>query len=248
MDRTPHTPRFDRAIDAPPHPMSMSEFELLIADYVAGQLDDPELSRFEVTLLANPQWAEWVEAEQMLRAGMRELAQQEPRLFATSPARVSELQPPAPRARANHWWAGGLALAATLSGAALLWSAQRENQQLRDALAIAEAPSGDVAFIRLDAQRSIDNVSTAPISAPDANTSVLIELPAGPQPLEAYRVRLLRDGEVTVDIPRAGVSADGMITVALRGKRLTPGRYRLVVTDADGGTMPIGSYELNLVR
>jgi hypothetical protein len=39
-----------------------------------------------------------------------------------------------------------------------------------------------------------------------------------------------------------------MVTVALKGKMLKPGRYRLVMTDAAGGTMPVGSYEFTVLR
>ncbi len=228
------------------HPMPLDEFERLISDYVAGDLDEPRLSRFEETLLANPQWAEWVEAEQMLREGVRELARREPAVFdnAPLPPTVLPLRPtrPAP------WFSRGLALAATLTGAALLWNANHEISQLRSALAEAEAPTGEVAFIRFDDMRALGGQALTPISAPAAEANVLIEVPAGPQPLPAYRVRVLRDGAVSIDIASAGVSVEGMVTVALKGKLLKPGRYRLVMTDAAGGTMPVGSYEFTVVR
>lgn len=242
-----------RPVAAPPdiqRPMPLDEFEALISDYVAGDLAEPQLSRFEETLLAHPQLAEWVEAEQMLRDGVRELARQQPHVFAPSPqpAAPTPKQPrPAPRAK-RAWLSQGLALAATLTGAALLWNAQTEIKQLRSALANAEAPSGEVSFIRFDELRSMDALTMLPISAPSADANVLIELPAGPQPLSSYRVRLLRDGELSVDIPSAGVSSDGMVTVVLKGKLLNPGRYRLVMTDAAGGTMPIASYEFTVIR
>jgi len=246
MDFTPpHPGSADRSF-GDCHPMPLDEFERLISDYVAGDLNEPQLSRFEETLLANPQWAEWVEAEQMLRDGVRELARREPMYFDSAPP-VPVVVPLRP-ARPAPWFSRGLALAATLTGAALLWNANHEIRQLRTALADAEAPTGDVAFIRFDDMRSPGSQSLPPIGAPAVDTNVLIEVPAGPQPLSAYRVRLLRDGEVKVDIASAGVSNEGMVTVALKGKLLKPGRYRLVMTDAAGGTMPVGSYEFTVLR
>lgn len=246
MDFTPPRPGSAEHGFGDRRPMPLDEFERLISDYVAGDLDEPQLSRFEETLLANPQWAEWVEAEQMLRDGVRELAGREPMVFASAPPTPAAV--PLRPTRPAPWFSRGLALAATLTGAALLWNANHEIRQLRSALAEAEAPNGDVAFIRFDDMRTLDSPALAPISAPAADANVLIEVPAGPQPLPAYRVRLLRDGEVTVDIASAGVSVEGMVTVALKGKFLKPGRYRLVMTDAAGGTMPVGSYEFTVLR
>ena len=246
MDFTPPRPGSAEHSFGDRHPMPLDEFERLISDYVAGDLNEPQLSRFEETLLANPQWAEWVEAEQMLREGVRELARRDPMVFDSAPAAPAVL--PLRPARPTPWFSRGLALAATLTGAALLCNANHEIRQLRAALANAEAPTGDVTFIRFDETRSLGSQSLPPISAPAADANVLIEVPAGPQPQDAYRVRLLRDGEVTVDIASAAVSIEGMVTVALKGKLLKPGRYRLVMTDATGGTMPIASYEFAVLR
>lgn len=65
----------------PPTGMELAEFEALMSDYANGRLAAGAVARFEEALLANPGWAEWVEAEQLLRAGVRQLAQQEPELF-----------------------------------------------------------------------------------------------------------------------------------------------------------------------
>lgn len=65
----------------PLEPMDRPEFLARISDYVAGRLVDPEQARFEETLLANPDWAELVAAERLLRAGIRDLARSEPGLF-----------------------------------------------------------------------------------------------------------------------------------------------------------------------
>ena len=52
-----------------------------MSDYVSGRLAAGAEARFEDALLGNPDLAQWVEAEQLLRAGVRQLAQQEPELF-----------------------------------------------------------------------------------------------------------------------------------------------------------------------
>ena len=65
----------------PPTGMELADFEGLMSDYVSGRLAAGAMARFEDALLANPGWAHWVEAEQLLRAGVRHLAQQEPELF-----------------------------------------------------------------------------------------------------------------------------------------------------------------------
>lgn len=226
--------------------MQLEEFESLIADYVAGALEEPELSRFEEALLGNPSWAQWVEAEQLLRSGVRELARVEPEVFAPPKAdpKIAEF-PRRPRKSAATWLTGGWALAATIGGAALLWNAQTRIDQLQLDLNQAQAPVGDVRVLRLDDMRGLDPARPQ-LDLTGAAGRVLLELPQGPQALPAYRVRLLLNERVVADINPALAGSDGLVLVNLAANRMTPGSYQAVVTAADSDTPTLGSYAFDV--
>lgn len=234
-------PLSQRAMDA-------EEFESMIADYVGGNLDELASERFELALLANPAWAEWVEAEQLLRAGMRELVRQEP-LFvrpaapAEAPNKVSTL-PTRRKLPRSTWISGGWAMAATIGGAALLWNAEQRIDRLEVALQSAESPQGSISVLRLDEMRTID--AKRPQLLLDGNSrTVLMEVPEGPNPIPAYRVRVLSGDSVVADVYPAIASADGVVLVTLPTTLLRTGSYQAVLT-APGEGAPLGSYAFDV--
>lgn len=227
--------------------MGVEEFESMIADYVAGDLDASDNERFELALLANPAWADVVEAEQLLRAGMRELAHGEPELWrAPAPAAAAAEAPkvsvlPAKRRLPRSTWiSGGWALAATLGGAALLWNAEQRIDHLQQALHTAEAPQGGISVLRLDAMRSMDPQRPSLQLEPGRRT-VLVEVPEGPNPIPAYRVRVLSGDAVVADVYPAVATADGVVLITLPTALLRSGSYQAVLT-APGEGAPLGSY------
>lgn len=226
--------------------MDVEEFESLIADYVAGDLDEAANERFELALLANPAWAEWVEAEQLLRAGMRELAHREPEVvrppMAAPVANVSTL-PARRRLPRSTWISGGWAMAATIGGAALLWNAQQRIDHLEQALHSAESPQGSISVLRLDEMRSID--ARRPQLLLDGSRTVLMEVPEGPNPIPAYRVRVLSGDSVVADVYPAVASVDGVVLVTLPAALLNVGSYQAVLT-APGEGAPLGSYAFDV--
>lgn len=226
--------------------MDVEEFESKIADYVAGDLDEAAAERFELALLANPAWAEWVEAEQLLRAGMRELAHREPGLVrpaAPAPNKVSTL-PTRTRLPRSTWISGGWAMAATIGGAALLWNAQQRIDHLQLTLQSAEAPQGSISVLRLDEMRTID-AKRPQLVLDGSSRTVLMEVPEGPNPIPAYRVRVLSGDSVVADVYPAVASADGVVLVTLPTTLLKAGSYQAVLT-APGEGAPLGSYAFDV--
>lgn len=233
--RRPETPRMLRA----------EEFDSMIADYVAGDLDASDNERFELALLANPAWADAVEAEQLLRAGMRELGHSEPGLWRAPSAATTEtpkvsVLPVKRRLPRSTWISGGWALAATLGGAALLWNAEQRIDHLQQALHTAEAPQGGISVLRLDAMRSIDPQRPSLQLEPGRRT-VLVEVPEGPNPIPAYRVRVLSGDAVVADVYPAVATPDGVVLITLPAALLRSGSYQAVLT-APGEGAPLGSY------
>lgn len=228
--------------------MDVEEFESMIADYVAGDLDEAASERFELALLANPAWAEWVEAEQLLRAGMRELAHREPGLVrpvaptpATSNVSTLPVRSKLPR---STWISGGWAMAATIGGAALLWNAQQRIDHLQLSLKSAEAPQGSISVLRLDEMRTID-AKRPQLLLDGSSRTVLMEVPEGPNPIPAYRVRVLSGDSVVADVYPAVASADGVVLVTLPAALLNVGSYQAVLT-APGEGAPLGSYAFDV--
>ncbi len=221
-------------------------FESKIADYVAGDLSPEDQASFEEALLANPDWASWVEAEEALRAGIRSLAAVEPQLFAPTP----EVRPAGVnavgerRVQRVHRWVSGLALAATATFAALFVNTRQQLDELELALLDAQAPKSSVEFIRLDEMRGVTAAGVRALPSPHA--TVVLEIPAGPSPLESYRVRIVRDDEIVWDLSPARADADGLLLISVPGSRLQPGNYRAVLSSTAELAIPVGSYEFVL--
>jgi len=249
MDEPTANPRRLKLVANSSRTLEFQVFESRIADYVAGTLAPEHQDSFEEALLANPDWSQWVEAEEMLRAGIRSLAREEPQLFEVAPTRPASVAVPGVRAPARmHRWTTGLALAATATFAALFVNTRQHVSDLQIALAHAQAPSAAVEFIRLDEMRGANASAIAARALPSPDATVVLEIPAGPNPLDAYRVRILRDDLVVWDLSPARADAEGFLLISVPGARLPPGNYRAVLSATSELAIPVGSYEFTLAN
>jgi|CXWL01.1.fsa_nt_gi hypothetical protein len=245
MDEFATNPRRLKLVSNSSRTLEFQVFESRIADYVAGTLGAVEQEAFEEALLANPDWAQWVEVEELMRSGIKTLAVTEPQLFlgaspqpALAPAAADT--PLRWRGRGQRWLSG-IAIAATVTFAALFVQARQQIGELQGALDAAQSPIAQVAFIRLDEMRGAAPAPSA--QRPSDASTVVLEIPAGPDPLEAYRVRLLRDGEIVWDLSPVRADADGFLLISIPGAKLPAGKYRAVLTATAELSMPVGSYE-----
>lgn len=244
MDEPAANPRRLKLVASSARTIEFQVFESKIADYVAGNLAPADQESFEEALLANPDWAQWVEAEEMLRAGIRSLAAAEPQLFA-APTVVPRVASPGERkGQRLQRWVSGLALAATATFAALFVNTRQQLGELELALRDAQRPGVEVEFIRLDEMRGATAAGVRALPSPTA--MVVLEIPAGPTPLETYRVRVLRDQEIIWDLSPARADADGLLLISVPGALLKPGQYRAVLSATEELAIPVDSYEFVL--
>lgn len=249
MDELTVNPRRLKLVASSSRALEFHVFESRIADYVAGDLAADAQDAFEEALLANPDWAQWVEAEEMLRAGIRSLAINEPKLFTDAAEARPSARPAAVERRPHRAqrWVSGLALAATAMFAALFVNARQQVADLQSALSSAQAPRAEVEFIRLDEMRGIAASADAH-TLPAQTATVVLEIPAGPTPLSAYRVRLLRDEEIIWDLSPARADAEGLLLISVPGAKLMPGKYRAVLSATSELAIPVSSYEFTLAK
>lgn len=245
MDEFATNPRRLKLVSNSSRALEFQVFEARIADYVAGTLGADEQQAFEEALLENPDWLQWVEAEELLRSGIKLLAVKEPQLFLG--ARPQPTVAPAAAGIPSRWrgrgqrWLSGIAIAATVTFAALFVQARQQIDELQGALDVAQNPIAQVAFIRLDEMRGATPAPTA--QHPSGASTVVLEIPAGPDPLDAYRVRLLRNGEIVWDLSPVSADAEGFLLISIPGAKLPAGKYRAVLTATAELSMPVGSYE-----
>jgi len=225
----------------------LAHFDSRVADYVAGELSEEENDHFEEVMLANPEWAEIVETEQMLREGIRSLAAAEPQLFSASVPGVRHAAAADMRAPKRHW-ISALAMAATVTFAALLLNARMQITDLKSALGSAQAPSANVEFLRLDEMRGPGEPQKLVHALPAKPSMIVLEIPAGPAPLAAYRLRLLHAGKIVWDLAPASANDEGFLMVSVPTAALVPGDYSAVLSAPDDSALPIASYAFTLAR
>ncbi len=247
MDETPaNAPRL-RLVQPATRVWDLAHFESRVADYVAGDLSEEENERFEEAMLGNPEWAELVEAEQMLRDGIRALATTEPQLFEApvNPAVIPLVAAADGHARRRRW-VSGLAMAATVTFAALLVNARMQIHDLQSALGAAQSPSASVEFIRLDEMRGPGASDTLKHTLSSQLSTVVLEIPAGPSPLPAYRLRLLHAGRIVWDLSPAKPNDEGFLMISVPANTLAAGDYSAVLSAPDASAQPLASYAFNL--
>lgn len=205
-----------------------------IRAYLDDSLDEAELERFELELFHNPDLVDAVEAERLLRLGMRSLDS----LPQAEPEPEPIPMPAAASAPARRIWP---IAAAVLAGAAVpgLMLLQRE--------APGEAEA-NVAVLRLDAPRSgsADALLLAPADAPRLVLQIPLLAQAG---VDAYELDLDGAGR-TLTIPALHPRSDGMVAVAIRSERLPPGSYtaRIYARRGDGSRSEVLSRSFTLAR
>lgn len=195
-----------------------------IRAYLDDTLDEAELERFELELFHNPELVDAVEAERLLRLGMRSLGS----LPAAAP----------PAAPAWRIWP---IAAAVLAGAAV------PGLMLLRRSAPVEAQA-NVAVLRLDAPRS--GGADALLLAPDDAPSLVLQIPLLAQAgVDAYELELHGGGR-TLTIPSLRPRSDGMVAVAIRSERLPPGSYtaRIYARRSDGSRSEVLSRGFTLAR
>lgn len=205
-----------------------------IRAYLDDALDDAELERFELELFHNAELVDAVEAERLLRLGMRSLDSLPPAPVEPDPAAATVNA----AARARRIWP---LAAAVLAGAALpgLMLLQR------DAPGEAEA---NVAVLRLDTPRSgsAEALLLAPADAPRLVLQIPLLAQSG---VDAYEL-VLEGGSRRLTVSDLHPRSDGMVAVAIRSERLPPGSYtaRIYAYRGDGSRREVLSRSFTLAR
>lgn len=229
-------------------PITAEIFERMIGDYVAGRLDDSQVQRFEIAMLANPQFAHWVEAELLLRAGVQHLADAEPELFSRQLSVAdAPRSTPLPWTQRQRRWRVGVALAASTAAAVLLWNAHGQIRELRMELHALQQPNADVRFLRLDTMRSLDSATIAQLRTPTPGSRVLVEIPAGSDTSPRRSLRLYSGTRLVFANHSAITSADGFVHLDVPGAVLAEGDYRVQVGSADRTDQIDDEYHFRIV-
>jgi hypothetical protein len=188
-----------------------------IRAYLDGTLGEQEREDFELAMFDDPDLAEAVDAERLLRVGLRELQARGARVAAAPPTRRFDA-------------AYGFALAASLAVGILIGTfAQRER-------AAPVALGGKTLFAGLSLSRNAPSDDVV-IDLP-ADTPQLVLQFTRPQPPDVrdYTVELELPDGTHASFERLQPAADTLLSFGLSANALPDGRYRarLVAIGTDG--------------
>ena len=209
--------------------------------YLAGQLDDAECAAFEAELVRNPQSLQLLEATARLKVGLEKLREAGELAHALRP-------------RPWHGRSLSVALAASVVALVIGLLLSRSSVELAGPMLLAANRS---TFVDLQGEVLPVAATLAVFRKRVEAYDAVIELPSSPQsvalrvmpetPAESgrYRVLLLhlRDAaapEAVASLAGLRPDGEGFVTVFANAWRLTPGRYRLVVSHDSGDDSPAG--------
>lgn len=199
--------------------------QALIDQYVAGHLGEQEAEAFETYCLEHPEFARQVEAEQLLKAGVAQVARASPQEFAAS--------------RATSWrWQLALAASVVVAIGIVLYSwAPGAGTAPAVLMAAVDQPAGG-RVLRLAMVRGADAMPVLPTGRARVEIVGLFE------PGLDYTVTLTKLEEppaarsiATLEHQRA--ASRTAMQVLIDGDRLTPGAYTLRVRRPEAADEPL---------
>lgn len=193
-----------------------------IRAYLDHAMSAADEERFELALFDEPELAEAVHAERLLREGLREI---EARRAA---AVVVPLPQPQPRAAVPQW----LYRAAAFVGGALIGGLVMQLNA-----PVPAAAHGKAQVVALQQLRSLPDSPDAVLQLQaDTPNLVLQFVQAAAANARDYRFELAADGAAPLLIPGLRPGADTKISINLATADLSPGRYeaRLIEVGNDG--------------
>jgi len=203
-----------------------------IRAYLDGTLDDQELEDFELAMFDDPDLAEAVDAERLLREGLREI---EARRSSASGTNVVAL--PQRRAVAAQW----MSLAASLVVGVLIGLIARNPAPAplpaaESLPAPASSIGGKTQFETLSTSRGAAFEETLIALRADAPQLALQFTHLRREPEQSYVIELDLPGGGTRAFPGLMPESDAKISVTLLTAALPAGRYhaRLIAINSDG--------------
>jgi hypothetical protein len=201
--------------------------QMLIDQYVAGRLNDRDAEEFEAYCLSNPEFAKQVEAEQLMKAGIAEVARTSPQDFM-------------PPARDTSWrWRLPLAASFVAALGIVLYS-WVPNAVTRAPVLAATSAAGASAgpVLRLAMVRGADGLPALP------SGRVRVEIAALFEPDEDYTVMLIPlegspAAREVAALERHRPASSVSMQVMVDSDRLAPGAYTLRVRRGDAADEPL---------
>lgn len=185
----------------------------VIRRYLDRHLSDEELEAFETAMIADPELAQRVELETLLRAGLRRLENED----QAAPA-------------AAKWWpiAAGVA-AVSLAGSLMTnyYLANRLEEQSAAVAAQANVPLLSLAQVRGGMQT---------LSVPADARLAVVNVQLAYADADSYRVRIgaLKDDRLIVEFEDVRAMGAGDLVLLLPRELLEPGDYEAQISDAAG--------------
>lgn len=198
--------------------------------YLDDTLDEAELERFELELFHNPDLVDAVEAERLLRLGMRSLAE--------IPGVAESVYAAPPR---RYWPIAAALLAGAALPSLMLW--QRG--------AVTPEAEANVAVLRLDALRGGSGTTLlAPADAPRLVLQFPLLAQSGVSDYELEIVNIGASTGQTLLVPDLRPRSDGLVSVAIRSQRLPAGVYtaRVFARQSDGQRVEVLRQGFTLAR
>lgn len=202
-----------------------------IRAYLDGTLSEQELEEFELSLFDDPDLAEAVDAERLLREGLREI---EARRNAGGGTTVVALPPR--RAVVPQW----LSLAASLVAGVLIGAIARNPAPPSPATDVSPAAAGNIGgktqFEALGTSRGPASEEVAITLRPDAPQLALQFTRPRRDTVRSYVFELDLPGGGTRAFPDLMPESDARISITLLATALPAGRYhaRLIAIGNDG--------------
>ncbi len=199
-----------------------------IRAYLDGTLDDQELEDFELAMFDDPDLAEAVDAERLLREGLRAI---EARRAVVAGTTVVALPP---RRTAAWQW---MSIAASLVAGVLIGMVARSPAPLSESVSLtASNIGGKTQFEAMGTSRGPVSEEVLITLRADTPQLALQFTQLSREPVQSYVVELDLPGVGTRAFPGLKPESDAKISITLLAAALPAGRYhaRLIAIGSDG--------------